>query len=178
MLRRLIIPLVLSGLAVSAGKASADVQSYCEVYSKDFADIRTSDVDQWQLIYRSAFNDCMVGYNTEPRPEGTTAPVASLPDAGSEQDAAAAQDNVTTGVAPAPPVAAKPRKKAKPVLTRTVAKKVTVKPAPAASKGKNTAQALVPGSDAWNSYCAGKYSSFNPLSGTYLSNSGKIRRCR
>ena len=42
-----------------------------------------------------------------------------------------------------------------------------VKPAPA----------LAPGSEAWNEYCAAKYKSFNPDTGTYNSHTGKERRC-
>ena len=42
-----------------------------------------------------------------------------------------------------------------------------VKPAPV----------LKPGSEAWNEYCAAKYVSFNPDTGTYNSHTGKERRC-
>ena len=42
-----------------------------------------------------------------------------------------------------------------------------VKPAPV----------LAPGSEAWNEYCAAKYVSFNPDTGTYNSRTGKERRC-
>ena len=38
-------------------------------------------------------------------------------------------------------------------------------------------QALEPGSEAWNEYCAAKYKSFNPDTGTYNSYNGKERRC-
>jgi hypothetical protein len=36
---------------------------------------------------------------------------------------------------------------------------------------------LVPGTAAWNAYCAAKYVSFNPATGTYKGKSGKIRPC-
>jgi len=36
---------------------------------------------------------------------------------------------------------------------------------------------LEPGSEAWNEYCAAKYKSFNPDTGTYNSHTGKERRC-
>ena len=36
---------------------------------------------------------------------------------------------------------------------------------------------LEPGSEAWNEYCATKYKSFNPDTGTYNSYNGKERRC-
>ena len=37
--------------------------------------------------------------------------------------------------------------------------------------------ALEEGSEAWNEYCAAKYKSFNPDTGTYNSHTGKERRC-
>ena len=37
--------------------------------------------------------------------------------------------------------------------------------------------ALEEGSEAWNEYCAAKYKSFNPDTGTYNSYNGKERRC-
>ena len=36
---------------------------------------------------------------------------------------------------------------------------------------------LEEGSEAWNEYCAAKYKSFNPDTGTYNSYNGKERRC-
>jgi BA14K-like protein len=37
--------------------------------------------------------------------------------------------------------------------------------------------AMVAGSDDWNIYCANKYTSFNPKTGTYMSKTGVERRC-
>lgn len=34
------------------------------------------------------------------------------------------------------------------------------------------------GTPEWNAYCAGKYNSFDPATGTYTSYSGKTRPCR
>ena len=59
---------VLAGvmaLSVFATPAFADPKSYCEVFSQDFASAKTSDVDEWQLSYRSAFSNCMAQYTTE-----------------------------------------------------------------------------------------------------------------
>ena len=50
---------LLSGVSAPA---LADAQSYCELLSRDYADGKTLDVDQWQLNFRSAFNSCMVQY--------------------------------------------------------------------------------------------------------------------
>jgi hypothetical protein len=43
-------------------QAFADVQSYCEVYGRDFANGKTSDVDAWEANFRNAFDDCMNQY--------------------------------------------------------------------------------------------------------------------
>jgi BA14K-like protein len=51
--------------SVFSTPAFADVQSYCEVFGKDFANEKTSDVDQWQMSYRNAFNDCMTQYTAD-----------------------------------------------------------------------------------------------------------------
>ncbi len=49
-------------LSVCAAPAFADVKSYCEVFSQDFASAKTSDVDEWQASFRSALGDCMAQY--------------------------------------------------------------------------------------------------------------------
>jgi BA14K-like protein len=36
---------------------------------------------------------------------------------------------------------------------------------------------LKPGSEDWNTYCANKYTSFNPKTGNYLSKTGVERKC-
>jgi hypothetical protein len=56
--------------SVFSTQALADVQSYCEVFGKDFANEKTSDVDQWQISYRNAFNDCMTQYTADAAIEG------------------------------------------------------------------------------------------------------------
>jgi hypothetical protein len=40
----------------------AGSQTYCEIFAKDTADSRTTDVELWQISYRNAFNDCMNQY--------------------------------------------------------------------------------------------------------------------
>ena len=52
-------------LGVFSAPAFADVKSYCEVFSQDFASAKTSNVDEWQQTYRSAFSDCMAQYTSE-----------------------------------------------------------------------------------------------------------------
>lgn len=141
-------------LALMSGSAMAATQAYCELYAKDFADGRTSSVDHWQLLYRGAFDDCMLQYAATP---DTAAPVAAqeLPEA--------------EPVTEPEPVKAKP----KPKITKVAARKTT-----ATAAAKPSRKSLIPGSEAWNDFCDRKYRSFNRQSGTYLSRNGKIRRCQ
>ena len=53
--------------SVFATPAFADVKSYCEVFSQDFASAKTSDVDEWQKSFHSALGDCMAQYAAEPK---------------------------------------------------------------------------------------------------------------
>jgi hypothetical protein len=54
--------LAMLALSVFSAPAFADVKSYCEVFSQDFASAKTSDVDEWQASFRSALGDCMAQY--------------------------------------------------------------------------------------------------------------------
>jgi hypothetical protein len=129
--------LAIVSLAVVSAPASASSQNYCEMFAKDFADTRTTDVDFWQISYRNAFNDCMNQY--------TVAAPAAAPKKKLQVQAAAplAESDTSTAVAAV----------ARPKLS------------------------LEEGSEAWNEYCAAKYRSFNPDTGTYNSLTGKERRC-
>ena len=132
----------MSALAVLASfaftvQASASSQTYCEMFAKDFADGRTTDVDLWQISYRNAFNDCMNQYTA-------AAPVAA------------------------------PKKALQKQAAVPLAAPETSEEAAAVVKPKLK---LEPGTEAWNEYCAAKYKSFNPDTGTYNSHTGKERRC-
>lgn len=61
-------------------------------------------------------------------------------------------------------------------VTQKDAQKVVVVPAKDFS-GKKRVPILAPGSIAWNNYCAAKYASFNPVTGTYRSHAGKEKPC-
>ena len=62
---------LLSGLSP---RALADVRSYCELFGRDFADGKTTDVDHWQISYRNAFNSCMTQYmSDDPAPKKESA---------------------------------------------------------------------------------------------------------
>jgi hypothetical protein len=52
----------LLALSVFSAPAFADVKSYCEVFSQDFASAKTSDVNEWQKSFRNALGDCMAQY--------------------------------------------------------------------------------------------------------------------
>jgi hypothetical protein len=79
--------------------------------------------------------------------------------------------NQYTAVAPAAPVKKKLQKQA----AAPIAESETATAVAAVVKPKK--RALEEGSEAWNEYCATKYKSFNPDTGTYNSYNGKERRC-
>jgi BA14K-like protein len=130
--------LAIVTLAFLSTHGSASSQNYCEMFAKDFADTRTTEVDLWQKSYRNAFNDCMNQY---------------------------------TAVAPA----AAPKKKLQKQAAAPLAESETATAVAAMVKPKKLV--LEEGSEAWNEYCAAKYKSFNPDTGTYNSYNGKERRC-
>ena len=74
--------MILTVLAVGvlSAPAFADVKSYCEVFSQDFASAKTSDVDEWQASFRSALGDCMAQYAADskavPAPKKTAEKVS------------------------------------------------------------------------------------------------------
>jgi hypothetical protein len=129
------LAILTAGIVSTYSYASS--QTYCEMFAKDFADGRTTDVDLWQKAYRNAFNDCMNQY---------------------------------TAIAPA----AAPKKQLQKQAAVPLAAPETSEEAAAVVKPKLK---LEPGTEAWNEYCAAKYKSFNPDTGTYNSNTGKERRC-
>ena len=126
---------LMASLFSTLGLASS--QTYCEMFAKDFADGRTTEVDLWQISYRNAFNDCMNQYTA-------AAPVAA------------------------------PKKALQKQAAVPLAAPETSEEAAAVLKPKLK---LEPGTEAWNEYCAAKYKSFNPDTGTYNSHTGKERRC-
>ena len=65
-------------LSVFSAPAFADVKSYCEVFSQDFASAKTSDVDEWQKSFRSALGDCMAQYAAEPKAAQPAKPKMSV----------------------------------------------------------------------------------------------------
>ena len=110
-----------------ASSALASPKSYCELFGRDYADSKTTDVDLWQISYRNAFTSCMTQYQS--------------PDPAAE------------------------KKRAKKVIQIADTAREKRKPL------------LAPGSIAWNEYCASKYTSYNKVTGTYKSYSGKAKPC-
>ena len=87
---------VISGLA---NQAFADPQAYCELLSRDYADGRTFDGDEWQSNYRKAFSSCITQYT------------AGAPDTPKIKSA-----EKVTKTAAATPTAETPRRKRTPLL--------------------------------------------------------------
>jgi hypothetical protein len=79
--------------------------------------------------------------------------------------------NQYTAAAPAAPAKKKLQKQA----AAPIAESETATAVAAVVKPKKLV--LEEGSEAWNEYCAAKYKSFNPDTGTYNSYNGKERRC-
>lgn len=72
-------PLIALALILSAPAALADSKSYCEIYAKDFASAKTSDVDQWQTMYHDSYTDCMDQYSAAKTEITTPKPVQATP---------------------------------------------------------------------------------------------------
>ena len=154
------VGLCLTSLAVPA---QADVRSYCEAYARNQADVRLSGSailgakskltpEEWEERKTLALADCLALYTPE-----------------------AAIETTAMAKPEAEPVKAKPK-------TATAKDKLILlarRTAPAQQeKSDADIAALVPGTAAWEDYCAAKYASFNRDTDTYTSLSGKQRPCR
>ena len=143
----------LSAVALSV-PAHADKQAYCQAYARDFADGIAKDKAGWDHKFQIALDNCMgpkVG-----KQEAAAPVVAPAPAAKPKAVAVAAKPPV---VAPA----------VNPAQEQAKAEEPAAKPA--------EAEKLTPGTEAFNDYCAKKYTSFDPKSGMYLSHTGVKRRC-
>jgi len=163
-MKRLIV-LCLSLAALSA-PAYADRQAYCQAYARDFADQIAKDKAGWDHKFQIAMESCM-------GPKADTTPTAAPVPAPKAKAKAAATDEPAADTKPAD---AKPAKKA-------VADKPADTPVPPAQEGaaptdkSADGEKLKPGSEAWNAYCAKKYTSFDPDTGKYKSLKGISRPC-
>jgi len=60
---RIFLMVMATGLMTGfPAQAFTNPQTYCELFSKDYADSKTLNVDQWQIGYRNAFRSCMLQY--------------------------------------------------------------------------------------------------------------------
>jgi BA14K-like protein len=130
--------------------AQATVNDYCAAYARDFADHVKKPDPQWQHRYDNAEASCLFRFTTDAKP--TVKTKAKVKQAATKKPPVAPPAPVEAAPPP-PPVepAPEPAAKVKPKLT--------------------------PGSPEWTDYCTKKYVSFNAATGTYLSKSGKERKC-
>ena len=157
------IVFVSFALLAFAGPALADKAAYCQAYARDFSDQTATDKAMWQHKFQIALDACL----------GQGKQVAKAP-ASKKHVVSKPEKPVVTESAPEP---------AKPVVTEpapVLDKVAVVKPAHQLKKtsvAKPPSTALVAGTPHWNSYCAQKYTSFNPKTGMYLSKTGVARKC-
>jgi hypothetical protein len=147
---RNILILALFGSLAAGTSAHADQAGWCAAYARDFADARTTDKALWQHKYEIAQKSCLDG-------QVSSAPVA---------DVKKVDTPAVASAAPAVKAAAIPAPKA-----------VAPAAAPVPEKKKVASGAPQPGTPEWNDYCAKKYTSFNPATGTYKSLTGVERKC-
>lgn len=140
-------PVFLMFLFMFASPAWADRPAYCAAYARDFADSLTRDKVVWKHKYDIAQQSCL-----------------------GEAKAAVATPLVTLAEQP------KKKIKAKTVVASAPAAELPAAELPAPAKAAKSAR-LEPGSDDWKTFCANKYTSFNPDTGTYLSRTGVKRKC-
>lgn len=150
MRKLMFVGLCLTSLAVPA---QADVRSYCEAYARNQADVRLS-------------GSAILGAKSKLTPEEWE-----------ERKTLALADCLAlyTPEPEAKTVMAKPE----PVTAKKPALEFLAGTSPAQQElSAAEMAALVPGSAAWNNYCAAKYASFNRETGTYTARSGNQRPCR
>jgi BA14K-like protein len=64
-MRILVMATAMGVMSGFSAQAFTNPQTYCELFSKDYADSRTLDVDEWQAGYRNAFSSCMAQYTSD-----------------------------------------------------------------------------------------------------------------
>jgi len=147
------------GALILAVPAQADVRSYCEAYARNQADVRLSgsailgakselSSGAWEERKTLALADCLTLYTAE-TPKPVVEAVKAKPK----------------------PRTVRAKRRAPTLLARRTA--------PAQQeRSTGDASGLIPGSRAWEDYCAAKYVSFNRATNTYKSYNGKQRPCR
>lgn len=156
--------------------AAADVKSYCTAFARDEADAAivngeipgttaadTAKSEEWTARDGKAMDACLALYGqATPESDTAAADVAAVPD-------------------PAPlPTKTKAKTRAKQVKPRfiPIAQSPSQDATGIASRAAPSGGArLMPGTASWNDYCAAKYTSFDPATGTYKSYHGTRRKC-
>lgn len=180
---------VLSAVMISAmaGEAVADVKGYCRAYARNEANVHLAgravlDLNDatemsrqdWSQWNKQAFADCMAQYEPEqvaetPAEVPVEAPPVVPAQPAPSQGKKAKSKPVDVKIADVKSATAKSKNnsKIKSLFDRTKTALATGKP------GK-----LAPGSAEWKAYCAKKYVSFDPDTGTYLSLNRQRRPCK
>lgn len=147
--------LCVMALACAAIPAKADVRSYCEAYARNQADTRLA-------------GSAILGAKLKPSPEAWKARNArALADC---QALYTPKPVAEPESVPAKLAAETAKSETEPTNSETEPMKKIASAVDPAS--------LVPGSVAWEDYCAAKYASFNRETGNYMSRTGKERPCR
>jgi hypothetical protein len=132
-------------------QVQATVPEYCAAYARDFADLVKKQDPKWQRRYDNAQASCLLRFTSDAKPavkeKSKTKQAVSKKPTPSPAPVEAAPPELFGDADPAPVTKAK------------------VKPK------------LQAGSPEWTAYCKKKYVSFNEAKGTYLSKTGKERKC-
>ncbi|MBG1231883.1 BA14K family protein [Aestuariivirga litoralis] len=142
---------VCVSLAALAAPAYADRQAYCQAYARDFADQAATDQATWDHKFQISLASCL-----QPKAVKAEAPPPVPKPKAVEAKAVPVK-------APAPPA------------QETAAPQDNATAEPAAPK--SASEKPLPGTEAFNDYCAKKYTSFDPKTGKYLSHNGVKRPC-
>lgn len=155
---------IFLGVAVLAGLASeaqAGRRAYCDAYARDVANSRVSGGDILAGTIGGAIGGAFLGAAIDGK-EGARKG-ALIGGIGGTVVGAAGADNKWHRVYRKAYADCMDMYEPRPIVYK--------KPAPRAMGP------LVPGSEAWNDYCAAKYTSFDRKTGLYTGKSGKQRTC-
>ena len=173
------IVFVSLALMACAGPAMADKAAYCQAYARDFSDQVATDKIMWQHKFQIAIDACLgqgkqVTKGPAPKKQVVSTPV-SKPDQPVLTDTAPEPEKLAVAK-PAPKLEKVAVAKSAPKLEKVAVAKPASKPEKVVV-AKPPSAALVAGTPQWNTYCAQKYTSFNPKTGMYLSKTGVARKC-
>lgn len=155
------ILLAVAVLAGLASEAQAGRRAYCDAYARDVADSRVSGGDILAGTIGGAIGGALLGAAIDGN-EGARKG-AVIGGIGGTVLGAAGADNRWHRVYRKAYADCMDMYEPRPIVYK--------KPVP------RPAGPLVPGSEAWNDYCAAKYTSFDRKTGLYTAMSGKQRTC-